>query len=475
MRKRQQSLQIRIVLMILCAAMALSISIPALAAQPAAAQEIIRLGTDKTTQGHWEGKYGADAAILFGYAYTGDRTPADSSGRFLIGPGNDVNLLLRSANSALQSYSYYCGGKLHCYNKDDNSILDMSSSSTSTKFLAGAYCGAVLSTTGYFSSNFTLNMKDEGYHVVTIYGCTAASSAFDIVFVKNSSEVFRDTLPKDTFKNGEYISYLVPGSVTVYIHAPNVTGASGIFVDGVSACAIDAFDAASDSASTAAKLTWSETNVPNGDKIIVEKEADNVWTEIAELTAPSGGSYLDNDVIAGNTYSYRLRTVSGTAYSLPTEVEACTITAPLLGTDVFRLGTDKTTRGHWEGKYGSTDAAILFGYAYTGEHGPKNNQGRFTIDPNQHNYVSKTADSSLNSYNVYSGGSLWCYDESDDSILDMPSGSENQKFLCGAFHYATNDSLFTLNLTDETYHVITLYGSKKMTGDFTLTFAKGGQ
>ena len=123
MRKRQQSLQIRIVLMFLCAVMVLSSSIPALAIQPAAAQKIIRLGTDKTTQGHWEGKYGTDAAILFGYAYTGDRTPADSSGRFLIGPGNDVNLLLQSENSSLQSYSYYCGGRLHCYNKDDIMVI----------------------------------------------------------------------------------------------------------------------------------------------------------------------------------------------------------------------------------------------------------------------------------------------------------------------------------------------------------------
>lgn len=475
MRKRQQSLQIRIVLMFLCAVMVLSSSIPALAIQPAAAQKIIRLGTDKTTQGHWEGKYGTDAAILFGYAYTGDRTPADSSGRFLIGPGNDVNLLLQSENSSLQSYSYYCGGRLHCYNKDDNFILDMPSSSTSTKFLAGAYCGAKLPATGYFSSNFTLNMKDEGYHVITIYGCTAASNAFDIVFVKNSSEVFRDTLPKDTFKNGEYVSYLVPGSVTVFIHAPNVTGASGIFVDDASVCAIDTFSVASDSASTASKLTWSETSVPNSAKIIVEKEADNGWAEIAELTVPSGGSYLDNNVTDGNTYSYRLRTVSGTAYSLPTETRSCTITAPLTGTGVFRLGTDKTTRGHWDGKYGSTDAAILFGYAYTGGHEPKDNDGRFKFAPNQYDYVFRAADSSLNSYNVYSGGYLWCYDESDDSILDMPSGSENQKFLCGAFHYATNDSLFTLNLTDETYHVITLYGSKKMTGDFTLTFEKSGE
>lgn len=473
--KRQRSLKTRIILMFLCAAMVFSCGIPALAAEPAAAQEIIRLGTDKATQGHWEGKYGANAAILFGYAYTGDRTNTNQSGRFLIGPGNDVNLLLQSENSALKSYSYHCSGKLHCYNRSDDSILDMPAGSDNTKFLAGAYCGGKLANTGAFTSQFTLTMKDESYHVITIYGCTAASNDFSIAFEKDGTEVFRDTLPKDTFKNGEYISYLVPGSVTVYIHAPNVTGASGIFVDNASACAIDTFSVTSDSASTAAKLTWSETNVPSGAKIIVEKEADNVWTEIAELTAPSSGSYLDNDVIAGNSYSYRLRTVNGTAYSLPTEVKACTVTAPLLGTEVFHLGTDKTTRGHWEGKYGSTDAAILFGYAYTGEHGPKNGQGRFMISRNQYDYVSKASDSSLTSYDVNNSGALWCYDESDDSILDMPSGSENQKFLCGAFHYATADSLFKLNLKDEAFHVITLYGSKKMTGDFTLTFEKNGE
>ena len=69
--KRQRSLKTHIILMLLCAAMVLC-SIPALAAESATAQEIIRLGTDKATQGHWAGKYGADTAILFGYAYTGD-------------------------------------------------------------------------------------------------------------------------------------------------------------------------------------------------------------------------------------------------------------------------------------------------------------------------------------------------------------------------------------------------------------------
>ena len=156
--KRQRSLKTRIMLMLLCAAMVLSCSIPAFAAEPAAAQEIIRLGTDKATQGHWEGKYGADAAILFGYAYTGDRTPTNDYGRFLIGPGNNVNLLIQSENSALNNYSYQCYGALHCYNKDDDSILDMPANSASTKFLAGAYCGGRRSETGFFTSQFTLNM-----------------------------------------------------------------------------------------------------------------------------------------------------------------------------------------------------------------------------------------------------------------------------------------------------------------------------
>ena len=41
--KRQRSLKTRIILMLLCAAMVLSCSIPALAAESATAQEIIRL------------------------------------------------------------------------------------------------------------------------------------------------------------------------------------------------------------------------------------------------------------------------------------------------------------------------------------------------------------------------------------------------------------------------------------------------
>lgn len=320
-------------LLVLCIALLISCVVPALAAEgteTSSSKTALYLGNDTTTQGHWEGKYGKDATILFGYNYTGVHDK-NTAGRFLV-PHSTNDYISKADDSSLKSFSYYCAGSLHCYEKTDDSILDMPSAlSDRTKFLAGAYCGSPLSAYGgTYTSYFDLTMTNEDdYHVISIYGSTAANAAFDIVIEKSGTEILRQTMPKGTFSNGEYVSFLVPGSVKVYIHATAVYGASGIFVDKVADVVsyISDLTVGAGSEKRATKLVWNETDLKTGDTIVVErKTGDGAWEKIATLNA-GAKTYQDSDLTAGTTYSYQLRVISGTTYSVATTAVTYTVPA----------------------------------------------------------------------------------------------------------------------------------------------------
>lgn len=37
---------------------------------------VVRAGIDRDTKGYWEGKYGSETAVLYGYDYTGEKDPS---------------------------------------------------------------------------------------------------------------------------------------------------------------------------------------------------------------------------------------------------------------------------------------------------------------------------------------------------------------------------------------------------------------
>lgn len=288
-----------------------------------ASREAFRVGIDSETKGHWQGKYGNDAAILFGYDYEGELNDQIPYTDYYAVPGGTNDYIEHSVGSDFTGIQYNIGGSLWCKaaNQDDETILDRpDSAKCKKKFFCGALSGPVNTPNGRLTHNaeFQLAMENDAYHLITIYGSLDMRAAFYVVFEKDGTEILVDELPADTFVGGKYVSYLVPGSVKMYMDKQYMdTGITGIFIDKVSESAAANLLVTAGTEPRSANLAWQETSLDSTAQIAIDrKTADGAWETIQTVQA-GVKEYVDSDLQAGATYSYRLRVISGTTYSLP--------------------------------------------------------------------------------------------------------------------------------------------------------------
>lgn len=283
-----------------------------------ASREAFRVGIDSETKGHWQGKYGNDAVILFGYNYTGTLNENSNKTDFI--EISTYDYIAKAADSVFQSLNYNIGGHLWCHRQNDDTILDKpDNAQCSEKFFAGALSGPINTPHRLtHKAEFHFAMADEGYHLITIYGCTDSYGPFYVIFEKDGKEILVDEFTADTFIGGKYISYLVPGNVTMYMDKQSmVAGITGIFIDKAPESMATNLNVAAGTEPRSAKLTWQETSLDSTAIIAIDrKAADGTWETIQTIQAGIK-EYVDSDLQAGTTYSYRLRVISGTTYSQP--------------------------------------------------------------------------------------------------------------------------------------------------------------
>ena len=75
-----------------------------------ASREAFRVGIDSETKGHWQGKYGSDAAILFGYNYEGEITNK-TDWSYTVLP-NSTDLIVKPENSDFSRINLNLAGAL---------------------------------------------------------------------------------------------------------------------------------------------------------------------------------------------------------------------------------------------------------------------------------------------------------------------------------------------------------------------------
>lgn len=284
-----------------------------------ASREAFRVGIDSETKGHWQGKYGSDAAILCGYNYEGEVTNK-SDWSYDVMPNSD-DLIVKQENSDFSQITLSLAGNYWCraVDQSDETILDRpDSAKCKEKFFCGAFSGPGDNSRLVHNSKFQMALVNDAYHLITIYGSLDMRAAFYVVFEKDGTEILVDELPADTFIGGKYVSYLVPGSVTMYIDKQYMdTGITGIFIDKVSESAAANLLVTAGTEPRSANLAWQETSLDSTAQIAIDrKTADGAWQTIQTIQAGIK-EYVDSDLQAGATYSYRLRVISGTTYSLP--------------------------------------------------------------------------------------------------------------------------------------------------------------
>lgn len=310
-----------------------------------------RAGIDSETKGHWQGKYGSDAAILFGYNYEGEITNK-TDWSYTVLP-NSTDLIVKPENSDFSRINLNLAGALwsKAVDSNDETILDRpDSAKCKEKFFCGAFSGPKgAGNRLVHKAKFDLTMTSEAYHLISIYGSTDMKASFYVVFEKNGEEILVDELPSNTLIGGKYVSYLVPGSVTMYMEKQYMdTGITGIFVDTVSESAAASLAVAAGTEPRSAKLTWQETGLDSTSKIAIDrKTVDGAWESIQTVQAGIK-EYVDSNLQAGMTYSYRLRVISGTVYSLPCdavsyEVPVYTLTTLALDKPLYSVKSSSQT------------------------------------------------------------------------------------------------------------------------------------
>lgn len=304
----------------------------------------VRMGIDTETKGAWEGKYGNDVAVLYGYqAIYSDHTPT-SSGNVLLNPNSYDYTITKDNLSYAFTHSYNCAGALVCNDPDqtDTAILNMPSGITRDKFRA--YAG---SSGANKKTTYTLTFDDTNPHLVSLYGYyteTTGNMTVTIIDQSTSNILLTDAISAITFNEGAYVTYLVPGSVQIEISKPaGKTGwyaFSGTFIDAFIDNKADNLNAEAGTEARSIKLSWTEaSDIAEGAQVIIERKSSNGtdesgWEQIATVDA-GVKEYQDTSLATGCSYTYRLTTKEVWAYSLPGSEVSYTIASYASSTLTF--------------------------------------------------------------------------------------------------------------------------------------------
>ena len=136
-----------------------------------ASREAFRVGIDSETKGHWQGKYGSDAAILCGYNYEGEIT--NESGWSHDAMPNSHDLIVKQEDSDFSQITLSLAGAYWCraVDQSDETILDRpDSAKCKEKFFCGAFSGPVDNKRLVYNAKFQMELVNDAYHLITIYG-----------------------------------------------------------------------------------------------------------------------------------------------------------------------------------------------------------------------------------------------------------------------------------------------------------------
>ncbi|WP_162463217.1 S-layer homology domain-containing protein [Paenibacillus psychroresistens] len=294
------------------------------------------LGLDSQTSGQWHNKYGGDGYILVGYD-TSVVPKVNEWSTIAATPSNDI----KSLPSYVDSYQYETESQVVLPPLTDsdryyNYVIDMPPGNTADtdlvvvgqprkKYRAYAQMNRL-------SGAYTFTLNDDQEHVFSFYSRQTETVSVQLTDLQNNIIAERSVLDS-TFNNGGYVSFLVKGSFKIVIGTPSKDfGATSFFFDAPVAAkpmnlAVEALPGRK------AGLTW--TNAGSPDKLILERRQGNdKYTQLAVLNG-TAVQYEDVNLTGGQTYSYRLRNVTGTGYSSATE--SVNVAIPLMTETVLTL------------------------------------------------------------------------------------------------------------------------------------------
>jgi hypothetical protein len=353
------------------------------------------VGFDTTTQGNWQGKYGADGYAIANY---GQSLPSYAN----FTPQNALNYTWTASTSDVRALRVPNG---------------------SVGFASTWYNNP--------SFSYDVNLTDGNTHQVALYALDwdspggARSETVQIVDANNPSNVL-DSESVPNYQNGVYLVWKISGHVTINVTR---TGGANAVISGAF------FGAPLQTAPTftSAGSTMFAVGLPGAFSVTAAGNPAPALSESGALPSgvtfnPSTGA-LSGTPAAGTNGSYPLTFTASNGVS-PNATQTFTLTvnpAPAGGSGATFVGFDTVTQGNWQSKYGTDGYSIA-------------NYGQ-----------------SLPSYATFSPQSAllytWTASTSDVRALRLPNGSVG--FASTWYNNPTFD--FDINLMDGKAHQIALY------------------
>ncbi|HZG57981.1 glycosyl hydrolase family 28-related protein, partial [Paenibacillus sp.] len=285
------------------------------------------LGTDRTTRGHWEGKYGGDGYILAGY----EAVPVANTWTTATFGEDDI----ASLPAYVDGYSSSPSNTVSVGPSTDNDngydyVLDMPSSTNKAKFKA--------TVTGGNPKTFTFHLNDTNEHVFSMFSMEKSWDAELQLQDLDGNVIDRRVVRKDAFDG--FVSYLVKGSFKLIVTASEQFGPNGFFFD------TPLPERASGVAATMlpprkAEIAWTNDG-DSAHRVIVERSTNNIgFKQIATLDAGTS-RYTDSNLLPGQTYYYRVRYANGTRYGAGSATASVTV-PPMAATTIAMRSADVAT------------------------------------------------------------------------------------------------------------------------------------
>ncbi|WP_167859492.1 glycosyl hydrolase family 28-related protein [Paenibacillus cymbidii] len=280
---------------------------PVASADPA--HEAIYRGEDKTTNGSWNGVYGSDGYVM--PFYTTTSTNGREAGWPTYKPAHAVQL-----PSYVSAYSM----------NNNNGYWVRKNPSTDARALV-APSGVTRKLMDAGSVDHTFTVSGEEPFLFTVYSYATITPAINLrleIYDLSNHLLASRTVVQSNLNAGIYSQFMIQGSFKLKVTAnEGAANTQGFFFDPVPASTVSV-TSVTYGLPRKAIVTWSNSDTDNKISIARKKHADSEFSEIAVVNGTET-SYVDNNLEAGATYDYVLRSVSGRLTSADSATYSVTI------------------------------------------------------------------------------------------------------------------------------------------------------
>ncbi|HEY5585776.1 MAG TPA: fibronectin type III domain-containing protein, partial [Ruminiclostridium sp.] len=422
------------------------------------------LGMDTSSQGAWNGKYGASGYLVVGQNGT---KPLDWG---YGGSVTDSEIYQFGVTDIYMQPTYvtnvaWANGNSFSPSPDDQStnskVLDLPSDTDGkTKFKAEIESG-----TDPLTIKVTVN--DNQPHIFSTYTSTNWNNGATVQLLDAAGNLVASSpyIPSNNaLGEGVYVSFMVQGSFQIrFTDTDGWASIAGFFFDEPANIGVPT-ELSATGAPSGRKINLAWANTGDYSSVVLERSTDNI--NFLKLTTFTGNEtvYTDENLTPDQIYYYRLRNIKDGQYGVSTNSVSATApheTSVVMNPSAY-LGMNTSIQGAWNDKYGAS------GYLLVGQNGTRPldwGSGADVTDSTKYQigvndiYVQPTYVTSV----AWANGNYFGPSPDDHStnskVLDLPSDTVGKTKFKADIESRADPVTIKVTVNDNQPHIFSTYTS----------------